>query len=83
MHKKSVGIAMLLGLTMAVPAQAEMWSCEYDGSWSTFNSNDKGQFILNTTKKIYYVIGAIPIFCKAFKINFLEVKEAKNSFDFD
>lgn len=44
MHKKLAGIAMLLGVTMAASAQAEMWSCEYDGSWSTFNSNDKGQF---------------------------------------
>ncbi len=35
---------MLLGLTIAVPVQAEMWSCDYDGSWSTFNSDDKGKF---------------------------------------
>ena len=47
MHKKLAGIAMFLSLTMAVPAQAEMWSCEYDGSWSTFNSNDKGKFNWN------------------------------------
>jgi hypothetical protein len=32
---------------------------------------------------MFYVIGAMPIFCKAVKINFLEVKEAKNAFGFD
>ena len=39
--------------------------------------------IPNVTNKMLYVIGAMPIFCKAVKINFLEVNEEKNAFGFD
>gem|GEM_PF-2348172 len=44
MHRKLVSMVMLLGLTTTVSAHAEAWSCEYDGSWSTFNSGDKDTF---------------------------------------
>ena len=44
MNKKWVSIAIVLGLTVVVPAQAETWFCEYDGSWSTFNSSNQGKF---------------------------------------
>lgn len=44
MRKRTAVMAMSLGLALAIPAQAEMWTCEYDGSWTTFNSSDKGKF---------------------------------------
>ena len=44
MRKTLVMMVMAAGLTMAVPAQAETWSCDYDGSWSTFGNSDRGRF---------------------------------------
>jgi hypothetical protein len=37
-------VALTLGLVVAIPAQADLWSCRYDGSWSTFSSANKGTF---------------------------------------
>ncbi|BBL75721.1 hypothetical protein [Methylomagnum ishizawai] len=47
MRKKLASITMLLGLMLALPVQAEIWICDYDGSWSTFGSNNKGRFTWN------------------------------------
>lgn len=42
MRNRFLMFTMLLGLTTT--AQAEIWACNYDGQWSTFNSNDRGVF---------------------------------------
>lgn len=45
MHKYIA--ALLLSAGLVLPAQAEIWLCDYDGHWSTLNSNDKGVFSWN------------------------------------
>ena len=44
MQRKLAAIPLLLSLAIATPAQAEIWSCLYNGDWSTFNSTNKGKF---------------------------------------
>lgn len=44
MHTKLTSLIMALSFIIAIPAQAETWSCEYDGSWLTYNSSNKGSF---------------------------------------
>ncbi len=44
MRSRSIFLAVCLGVAAMSPAFAERWLCEYDGQWSTFNSNEKGKF---------------------------------------
>lgn len=38
---------VLIGLAVIVPVYAETWMCKYDGTWSAFNSAEKGKFTWN------------------------------------
>lgn len=44
MTSKLVVIGLLCGLTAAVPAQAEMWTCTYDGTWDNFGGTAQESF---------------------------------------
>ena len=81
--KKNVSTCLDEILTPCLERYSSIRYWTQDESRFGLKTITRRRIIPNTTKKIHYEIGAIPIFCNALKINFLEVNETKNSFGFD
>ena len=44
MSNKLLSVTTLVLLMTGAAAHAEMWNCDYDGSWDTFDSSNQGSF---------------------------------------